>query len=198
MAVYGYHRTSTRDQHLDRGIHEIQAFCREHDLELENIFTDQQAGKNFNRPRYMVLVEDVLREGDSGTFQQFHFIQRFLTAGFLMRTQEVIVSAPERNAVYCSAVRTITAGDPVRFLECTVQAFDPLFEWSEFFGYFVVIGKADHLRDEYVPAFFKLELLGGKRVRAVTISNEFQSSAREFLKFIKCHAHGKNAGADIS
>ena len=65
MAVYGYHRTSTRDQHLDRGIHEIQVFCREHDLELENIFTDQQTGKNFNRPRYMVLVEDVLREGDT-------------------------------------------------------------------------------------------------------------------------------------
>ena len=64
MAVYGYHRTSTRDQHLDRGIHEIQVFCKEHDLELENIFTDQQTGKNFNRPRYMVLVEDVLREGD--------------------------------------------------------------------------------------------------------------------------------------
>ena len=64
MAVYGYHRTSTRDQHLDRGIYEIQIFCKEHDLELENIFTDQQTGKNFNRPRYMVLVEDVLREGD--------------------------------------------------------------------------------------------------------------------------------------
>ena len=65
MATYGYHRTSTRDQHLDRGIHEIQIFCKEHDLELENIFTDQQTGKNFNRPRYMVLVEDVLREGDT-------------------------------------------------------------------------------------------------------------------------------------
>lgn len=64
MATYGYHRTSTRDQHLDRGIHEIQIFCKEHDLELENIFTDQQTGKNFNRPRYTVLVEDVLREGD--------------------------------------------------------------------------------------------------------------------------------------
>ena len=48
MATYGYHRTSTRDQHLDRGLHEIQIFCKEHDLELENIFTDQQTGKNFN------------------------------------------------------------------------------------------------------------------------------------------------------
>ena len=131
-------------------------------------------------------------------FQQFHFIQRFPAAGFLMRTQEVIVSDPERNAVYCTAIRTVTAGDTIRFPECTVQAFDHLFEWPEFFGYLVVIGKADHLRDEYVPAFFNLELLGGKRIRAVSVSNEFQGSVREFLKFIKCHAHGKNTGADIS
>ncbi len=64
MAVYGYHRTSTQDQHLDRGIQEIQVFCKEHNLELVNIFTDQQTGENFDRPRYMVLVKDVLREGD--------------------------------------------------------------------------------------------------------------------------------------
>ena len=64
MAVYGYHRTSTRDQHLDRGIQEIRQFCKEYEMELKNIFTDQQTGKNFNRPRYTVLVEDVLRSGD--------------------------------------------------------------------------------------------------------------------------------------
>ena len=28
------------------------------------IFTDQQTGKNFNRPRYQVMKEDVLRNGD--------------------------------------------------------------------------------------------------------------------------------------
>ena len=64
MSVYGYHRTSTREQHLERGIQEIQNFCKEHRMELSNIFTDQQTGKNFNRPRYTVLVEDVLRPGD--------------------------------------------------------------------------------------------------------------------------------------
>ena len=64
MAVYGYTRTSTREQHLDRGIQEIRSFCRERNMKLANIFTDQQTGKNFNRPRYTVLIEDVLREGD--------------------------------------------------------------------------------------------------------------------------------------
>lgn len=62
--IYGYHRTSTREQHLDRGITEIERFCKENHLELERIFTDQQTGRNFNRPRYTVLRDDVLRKGD--------------------------------------------------------------------------------------------------------------------------------------
>lgn len=64
MNVYGYHRTSTKEQHLDRGIEEITKYCRDNQLNLISIFTDQQTGKNFNRPRYTVLVEDVLRNGD--------------------------------------------------------------------------------------------------------------------------------------
>lgn len=65
MKYYGYHRTSTRDQHLDRGIKEIETYCKNSGIKLEKIFTDQQTGKNFNRPRYTVLKEDALREGDT-------------------------------------------------------------------------------------------------------------------------------------
>ena len=64
MKRYGYHRTSTKEQHLDRGILEITKYCSDNNLELEKIFTDQMTGKNFNRPRYQVLKEDVLRPGD--------------------------------------------------------------------------------------------------------------------------------------
>ena len=64
MKRYGYHRTSTKEQHLDRGIAEITAYCDQNQLELERIYTDQQTGKDFNRPRYQVLKEDVLRSGD--------------------------------------------------------------------------------------------------------------------------------------
>ena len=53
MKRYGYHRTSTKEQHLDRGITEINEYCSANNLELEKIFTDQQTGKNFNRPRYI-------------------------------------------------------------------------------------------------------------------------------------------------
>ena len=56
MKRYGYHRTSTREQHLDRGIKEITAYCEQNNLELEKIFTDQQTGKNFNRPRQLTDV----------------------------------------------------------------------------------------------------------------------------------------------
>lgn len=65
MAVYGYHRTSTKDQHLDRGILEIERFCVNQKIELASIFTDKLTGKNFNRPRYTVPVEDVLRDEDT-------------------------------------------------------------------------------------------------------------------------------------
>lgn len=63
--IYGYHRTSTAEQHLDRGIKEITEYCVNNNLLLEKIFTDQQTGKNFNRPRYTVLRDDVIRSGDT-------------------------------------------------------------------------------------------------------------------------------------
>lgn len=65
MAIYGYHRTSTVEQHLDRGIKEITEFCDRNGYQLERIYTDQQTGKNFNRPRYTVLRDDILRNGDT-------------------------------------------------------------------------------------------------------------------------------------
>ncbi len=65
MKLYGYHRTSTTDQHLDRGVNEINEYCTNNNLILEKIFTDKHTGKNFNRPRYTIMKEDVLRAGDT-------------------------------------------------------------------------------------------------------------------------------------
>ena len=64
MAIYGYHRTSTKEQHLDRGINAIQDYCKQNNIALERIVTDQQTGKNFNRPKYQSLKE-FLRNGDT-------------------------------------------------------------------------------------------------------------------------------------
>lgn len=64
MAVYGYHRTSTTDQCLDRGIIAIKDYCDANNLELTEIFTDQQTGKNFNRPDYQTLKRMARKHGD--------------------------------------------------------------------------------------------------------------------------------------
>lgn len=62
---YGYHRTSTTEQHLDRGVVGIENFCKERKYTLKKIFTDKISGRTFNRPRYTVMKEDVLRKGDT-------------------------------------------------------------------------------------------------------------------------------------
>ena len=63
MAVYGYHRTSTTEQHLDRGIKAIKDYCAAHQIELSEIYTDQQTGKNFDRPEYQFLRKRI-QKGD--------------------------------------------------------------------------------------------------------------------------------------
>ena len=60
MANYGYHRTSTKDQHLDRGIKAITDYCKANGIELTDLYTDQQTGKNFNRPEYQFLRKRIL------------------------------------------------------------------------------------------------------------------------------------------
>lgn len=62
---YGYHRVSTKQQHLDRGVEAIEVFCKERNYPLVKVFTDKVTGKSIERPRYTVLKEDVLREGDT-------------------------------------------------------------------------------------------------------------------------------------
>lgn len=62
---YGYHRVSTKEQNLDRGIKGIEDFCEQKNYPLQKIFLDKISGKSFDRPRYTVLKEDVLREGDT-------------------------------------------------------------------------------------------------------------------------------------
>ena len=62
---YGYNRVSSKEQHEDRGNANIENFCKSHNYKLERIYVDKQTGKNFDRARYRVLKEDVLRTGDT-------------------------------------------------------------------------------------------------------------------------------------
>ena len=62
--VYGYNRVSTKQQHEDRGNMAIEEFCKRFNYPLVRIYVDKQTGRNFDRARYRVLKEDVLRPGD--------------------------------------------------------------------------------------------------------------------------------------
>lgn len=61
MRYYAYHRTSTKEQHLDRGIKAIEEFTSRRDIKLEYLFTDQQTGKNFDRPQYLIMKNQMLK-----------------------------------------------------------------------------------------------------------------------------------------
>lgn len=62
--IYGYNRVSSKKQNLDRGNKSIEDFCARQDLTLTKIYSDKISGKTFDRTRYIVLKEDILRNGD--------------------------------------------------------------------------------------------------------------------------------------
>ena len=64
MKIIGYNRISTVQQNLDRGDKDIVEFCKLKGFKLKKIYSDKCTGKNFNRPRYTVMKEDVLETGD--------------------------------------------------------------------------------------------------------------------------------------
>ena len=57
--TYGYVRVSTREQNLDRQMLAMRDFG----VFAEQIFTDRQSGKDFDRPAYHTLLH-ILRPGD--------------------------------------------------------------------------------------------------------------------------------------
>ena len=59
MKIYGYIRVSTIDQNEDRQMMSMQ----ELHIPSEQVFTDKQSGKDFERPRYKSLVKK-LKSGD--------------------------------------------------------------------------------------------------------------------------------------
>jgi len=59
MKTYGYIRVSTAEQNEDRQLITMS----EYKIPPQNIYTDKQSGKDFNRPAYKSLVRE-LRKGD--------------------------------------------------------------------------------------------------------------------------------------
>ena len=57
--IWGYARVSTKEQNLERQLVELRQYVPKE----ENVITDKQSGKNFERMGYKLLKERV-REGD--------------------------------------------------------------------------------------------------------------------------------------
>lgn len=74
--LWGYHRCSTKDQHLDRGEAELknyfETFCPS---EKYKIFTDKVTGKKFDRTHYNILKE-LVEEGDIVVFTEMDRVGR--------------------------------------------------------------------------------------------------------------------------
>lgn len=67
MLYFAYHRTSTADQHLDRGIKSLSDFIQENQVNLHHtIYTDQCTGKNFSRPAYKDMKTEMLFQISQG------------------------------------------------------------------------------------------------------------------------------------
>lgn len=59
MKIYGYVRVSTSDQNEERQILEMEKY----NIPKNNIFLDKQSGKDFNRPKYKLLIKKI-KKGD--------------------------------------------------------------------------------------------------------------------------------------
>lgn len=58
--LYGYMRVSTKEQNLDRQMKSLIDFG----VPVENIKSDKESGKDFNRENYQLLRNEILRKGD--------------------------------------------------------------------------------------------------------------------------------------
>ena len=58
--ILGYCRVSTKEQNLDRQI----SIMKELGIEERNIYVEKESGKNFDRPVYRALVDNIMRKGD--------------------------------------------------------------------------------------------------------------------------------------
>lgn len=57
---FAYGRVSSKDQHEDRQVLDFM----EHGIDERDIYIDKQSGRTFERTNYMVLRNNILREGD--------------------------------------------------------------------------------------------------------------------------------------
>ena len=63
MKFYGYKRVSTERQDIGRQTDALNNFQKEHNITIDEVFTDYYTGKTFNRENYIKLKQ-VIKNGD--------------------------------------------------------------------------------------------------------------------------------------
>lgn len=58
-----YHRVSTLEQNLDRGIKELESYCSNNHLENTKMYLDKFSGKTYERPEYSKM-KSCIKTGD--------------------------------------------------------------------------------------------------------------------------------------
>ena len=74
--VYGYARVSSKEQNLDRQIQALEAYG----IDSRDIVKEKASGKNFDRPLYKNLKENMLRQGDTLVVKELDRLGRNMEA----------------------------------------------------------------------------------------------------------------------
>ena len=106
MATYAYVRVSTKEQNVDRQIKALEPF----EVPKSNIYSDQQSGKDFDRPAYrklmkrlkpgdLVIVKSIDRLGRNynDILVQWQFITKEIKADILVLDMELLDTRKKNN-----------------------------------------------------------------------------------------------------
>lgn len=73
--TFGYARVSTKEQNLERQLEAL----KQYGINEREIIVDKISGKNFNRPGYLNLKNNLLREGDTLVVKELDRLGRDMT-----------------------------------------------------------------------------------------------------------------------
>lgn len=73
--IFGYARVSTKEQNLERQLESLKKYG----VNEREIIVDKISGKNFNRPGYLNLKNNLLREGDTLVIKELDRLGRDMT-----------------------------------------------------------------------------------------------------------------------
>ena len=106
---YGYIRVSTKEQNEHRQLLAL----KEYGVSPEHIYMDKQSGKNFDRPKYQLLVHSLLKPGDllvvksidrlgrnyAEILDEWRFITKTLNADIKILDMPLLDTSPRRDLV---------------------------------------------------------------------------------------------------